>query len=180
MAYFLIAAAAIMRLMPHLPNFAPIAAIALFGGTYLDKKYALVIPLAAMLISDIFLGFAEFWVTISIYLSFLIIGLLGIWLRKHKNPINLIAASLTGSLLFFILTNFAVWAATGWYSKNLAGLLKCYLMAIPFFRNTVLGDLFYVAILFGLYELVNFLILRRLQWKKAKLLIYQKKISKSE
>jgi len=158
MAYFFVLAAVILRLIPHLPNFAPIAALALFGGTYLNKKYALILPLTAMFISDIFLGFASFWVSFSVYFSFVLIGFLGLWLKKNKTPSNIIGASLTGSVLFFIITNFAVWVATPWYSKNWEGLIKCYWLAIPFFRNTILGDLFYVGVLFGLYELINYLI----------------------
>jgi len=161
MAIFFIIATVILRLIPHLPNFAPIAALALFGGTYLNKKYALLIPLLAMFFSDYFIGFAEVWVTFSIYLSFFLIGLIGLWLRNHRKLPNIAGASLAGSILFFIITNFAVFAATPWYPKTFQGLVQCYTMAIPFFRNTVLGDLFYVGAMFGLYELVLFIIRRR-------------------
>jgi hypothetical protein len=154
MVYFLIIAAALLRLIPHLPNFAPIAAIALFSAVYLNKKYALIIALCAMLISDAFLGFADFWVTISVYGSFLLIGLLGFWLKKNKNAQNLIGASLSASIIFYLLTNFAVWAGTGWYPKTISGLILCYEMAIPFFRNTIFGDLFYCGVLFGVYEVI--------------------------
>ncbi len=176
MVWFFIIAGILLRLVPHPPNFAPIAALALFGGCYLNKKYALVVPLAAMLFSDIFLGFAEFWVMFSVYLSFVLIGFLGLWLKKHKNPTNTVGVTLSGSLLFFILTNFAVWAATGWYSKTFHGLIQSYWMAIPFFKNTILGDLFYVGVMFGLYELINYLIARRLLWQKQNLKSYQRPI----
>ena len=129
-----------------------------------------------MFIADIFLGFAEFWVILSVYLSFALIGLLGLWLRKRKNVTNTVGATLSGSLLFFIISNFAVWIATPWYSKTFQGLVQCYWMAIPFFRNTILGDLFYVGVMFGLYELVNYLILRRLLWQKVNLKNFQNKI----
>jgi len=150
-----------LRLLPHLPNFAPIAALGLFGGTYLNKKYALLVPLLAMLFSDYFIGFAPFWITFSVYFSFFLIGLLGLWLKNHKNLSNIIGASLFGSVLFFIITNFAVWAATPWYAKDLSGLTQCFLLAIPFFRNTILGDLFYVGVMFGLYELVLIITVKR-------------------
>lgn len=176
MAWFFIIAGALLRLIPHAPNFAPIAALALFGGCYLNKKYAIIVPLAAMFIADIFLGFAEFWVTVSVYLSFASIGLLGLWLRKHRNVTNTVGVTLTGSLLFFVITNFAVWAATPWYSKTFQGLVKCYLMAVPFFKNTILGDLFYVGVMFGLYELVNYSTSRRLLWQKVSLKNFQTKI----
>ena len=161
MAYFFIAAAIILRLIPHLPNFAPIAALALFGGTYLNKKYALLVPILAMLISDSIIGFASFWVTFSVYFSFLLIGLLGIWLRKHKTLANVIGVTLLGSVLFYLITNFAVWALTPWYPKNWAGLSQCYIFALPFFRNTILGDLFYVSTMFGLFELVQLLMRKK-------------------
>ncbi len=161
MAIFFIIAAVILRLIPHLPNFAPIAALGLFGGTYLNKKYALLVPLGAMLISDYFIGFASFPVTFSVYFSFFLIGLIGLWLRRHKNLSNIIGATLAGSILFFVITNFAVWAATPWYPKNLAGLEQSYFLALPFFRNTILGDLFYVSTMFGLFELVQLIVRKK-------------------
>ncbi len=156
MAIFFIIAAVVLRLVPHLPNFAPIAALGLFGGVYLNKKYALAVPLVAMFFSDYFLGFAEFWVTFSIYSSFLLIGLIGLKLRNHKKLPYIFGATLAGSIIFFVLTNFAVWVATPWYPKTLQGIISCYTLAIPFFRNTILGDLFYVGSIFGLYEFALF------------------------
>jgi len=160
-AIFFIIAAVILRLIPHLPNFAPIAALGLFGGVYLNKKYALLVPLLAMLVSDYFIGFAELPVTISIYFSFFLIGLIGLWLKNHKNFSNIFGATLAGSILFFVITNFAVWAATPWYTKTWQGFLECYILAVPFFRNTILGDLFYVGTMFGLYELVLFIVKKK-------------------
>src|SRR3989344_5782363 len=87
------------RLLPHLPNFAPIAAMALFGGAYLNRKYAIVIPLVAMFLSDIFIGFYSPAVMTSVYGSFALVGLLGVWLKKRKNPGNVIAAAIGSSLL---------------------------------------------------------------------------------
>lgn len=161
MAYFLIFIGVILRLIPHPPNFAPISAISLFGAAHLRRKYAFIIPLLAMFISDVIIGFASFWVTISVYLSFVIIGLMGRWLKKRKNLPNIIGVSLTSSLLFFIITNFAVWASTPWYGKNIQGLVKCYWMAIPFFKNTLLGDLVYVGAMFGLYKLIKLFVSRK-------------------
>lgn len=156
MAIFFVLEAVILRLIPHAPNFAPIAALALFGGVYLDRKYALLIPLLGMFFSDLYIGFAPLWVTFSVYGSFLFIGLIGLWIRKHKNTGNIIGATLFGSIIFYLVTNFAVWVATPWYSKDISGLISCYYLALPFFRNTLLGDLFYVGVMFGLYELVLF------------------------
>lgn len=168
MPYFFILLGVILRLLPHPPNFAPIAGLALFGGTYLDKKNALLVPLLAMFFSDVYLGFAPIWVTFSVYLSFFLIGLIGLWLKNHKKLPFVAGASLAGSILFFIVTNFVVWAATPWYPKNWAGISECFLLAIPFFRNTLLGDLFYVSVFFGAYELVCCWKKSILNWRKAR------------
>lgn len=144
--------AIVLRLMPHPANFAPIAAMALFGGVYLNKKYALIVPLAAMFLSDIFLGFHN--TMLFVYGSFLLTGVVGLWLRKHKTLPVVAGATLLSSLLFFLITNFGVWLVGGLYPKTFAGLVNAYFYAIPFFRNTVIGDLFYVGLFFGSYELL--------------------------
>lgn len=162
MAFFFIIAAVILRLVPHLPNFAPIAAMALFGGTYLNKRYALGIPILVMLVSDYFIGFYNPWIMFSVYGSFIVIGLIGLWLKNHKTLPNIIGASLFGSIIFFLLTNLAVWMVPhSMYAHNLQGLLQSYIMGLPFFRNTLMGDLFYVATMFGLYEMVLWFTVRR-------------------
>ena len=160
-ALFLIFLGAIFRLLPHPPNFAPIAAIALFGGVYFSKKIALILPILAMLISDYFLGFYQFSLMAFVYLGFLITVFLGIYLKKNKKWYAVLGGSLFASILFFLLTNFGVWAFTGWYQKSFQGLIECYTMAIPFFRNTMSGDLFYVILFFGAFELVRVLISRK-------------------
>jgi hypothetical protein len=140
-------------------NFAPITAMALFSGVYLDRKFAFIIPIAALLISDAFIGFYDglWWV----YGAFALIGLTGIQLRKHlesksagAKALYVYLTTLGSSVIFFIVTNFGVWLSGYLYEMNLNGLIKCYVMAIPFFRNTVAGDLFYVTVMFGVYELI--------------------------
>lgn len=155
LAFLFVFGGAALRLLPHPPNFAPIAAIALFGGVYLSKKFALAIPILAMLVSDVFLGFYEPLLMVSVYGSFVLCGLVGSWLRRRKKWYTLLGGSLACSVLFFVITNFAVWAFTPWYEKTLAGFVQCYIMALPFFRNTLLGDVFYVTVFFGTYELVR-------------------------
>jgi hypothetical protein len=118
-----------------------------------------------MLISDIFIGFYEPLLMISVYGSFVLCGLIGLWLKKRKKWYTVTGGSVLGSVLFFIITNFAVWAFTPWYEKTLAGLIQCYTMALPFFRNTLLGDLFYVGVFFGVYELVRMWICKKYQLK---------------
>ena len=156
LAVLLIAFAALSRFLPHPANFAAIAAMALFGGVYLDKRYAFIVPMVAMLVSDYFLGFHS---TVPfVYGSFLLTGLIGLWLKGHKKLGWVVGASVTSSVLFFVITNFGVWLmgmhpfGTGGYSQNFAGLIECYVVAIPFFRNTIVGDLLYVGVLFGIYE----------------------------
>jgi hypothetical protein len=149
----LILAAALSRLLPHPPNFTPIAAIALSSAVYFDKRFAFIIPLAAMLISDLFLGFhtGMAWV----YGSFFAIGGIGLWLRSHKRPLPIAGAALASSVLFFVVTNFGVWLTGTLYPKTLEGLIACYVAAIPFFQNTVAGDLLYTGVLFGLFEVIE-------------------------
>lgn len=145
--------AAALRLAPHPPNFAPIAAMALFGGAYFNRGYAFLVPIVAMLASDLFIGFYSPVVMGSVYGSFILAGLIGLWLKKRKSPRNVILAAIGSSVLFFLITNFAVWLG-GWYPRSLTGLIECYTLALPFFRNTILGDLFYTGVFFGGYELV--------------------------
>ncbi len=161
----------LLRLVPHIPNFAPISAMALFGGVYLKKKYAITIPLVAMILSDYLLlyinpfrskifDFSHFYplsamfhsTTIYVWGSFLISGLIGIWMRNKKSPSNVVFSSLAGSIQFFLITNFGVWA-TGMYSRGMDGLIQSYIMGIPFFKWTLFGDLFYTSMFFMAYEL---------------------------
>ena len=141
------------RLFPHPPNFAPVAAISLFSGFYF-RRYFIFMPVFIMLISDIFIGFYDWKLMAVVYFSFILIGFIGILMRKNKSVLSLISYSLLGSILFFILTNLAVWFFSSWYPHNFHGLVECYAMAIPFFKNTLLGDLFYASVIFGCYELL--------------------------
>ncbi|MGH2575927.1 MAG: DUF6580 family putative transport protein [Ignavibacteria bacterium] len=158
-AILLILFAALSRLIPHPPNFAPIVAIALFSGVYLDKKYAFIVPIIAMLISDAIIGFHSgmIWV----YGSFVIIAFLGLWLKSRKSAAGskkfgyIFGTALVSSVIFFIITNFGVWTS-GFYGLDFKGLVECYAMAIPFFKNSVAGDVFYVALMFGIYEIVKY------------------------
>lgn len=140
------------RFIPHPANFAPITAIALFGARYLPKKFAFILPIGIMLISDLFFGFygAEMF---FVYGSFALTGVIGLINRHQKISSAIPVASLSSSVLFFIITNFGVWLTTTMYAKNLIGLQSCFIAAIPFFRNTLLSDLFYTAIFVGGYEI---------------------------
>jgi len=146
--------AAFVRLLPHPPNFAPIAAMALFGGAYFSKKtFAFIIPLEAMFLTDMIIGIYSYaWI---VYLSFAVIVVLGIVMLKKVSVKNLILASVTASVSFFAITNFGVWALGTLYPKTPAGLMASYTAAIPFFQNSLIGDLFFVGVMFGVYELVK-------------------------
>lgn len=145
----IIIVAVLLRLLPHPPNVAPIAAMALFGGVYLNKKYALIVPLVALFLSDIFLGFYSGM--LFVYGSFFLTGLIGLWLKKHTSVPTIILASIGSSLLFYLITNFGVWATGTMYPRSFGGLLESYTMGLPFLRNTFLGDLGYVTLFFCVY-----------------------------
>ena len=140
--------------MPHAWNFAPIIAIALFAGVYLGKNYAISLPIIAMLVGDFFIGFYDWRLGLAVYGSYMVIGLLGLVIKKHKCLETVIAGSIVAPVIFFIVTNWAVWQFSPWYAKSIAGLIQCYSLALPFFKNTLLGNLFYVFVLFGAYEAV--------------------------
>jgi hypothetical protein len=145
----LILMAAISRILPHPDNFTPVAAIALFGGAHFSRKYALLVPILAMLVSDFFLGFhSTMW---AVYLSMAIIGGIGMLIAQNQSIAKVFGATLIGSILFFLITNFAVWYGASFYPQNISGLIACYEAGIPFFRNTMLGDFCYSGILFGSY-----------------------------
>jgi len=158
-AFVLIFGAAMSRMVPHVPNFTPLAAIALFGGFYFDRKFAFIAPLAAMLVSDYFIGFSNDWM--FVYGSLLAIGAMAVALQSRKSAAVVAGTTVASSLLFFVVTNFGVWAMQGWYPKTAAGLVECYAMALPFLRNSAAGDAFYVAAMFGVYELVSMLVGKR-------------------
>jgi len=137
------------RLLDYPPNFTPIAAISLFAGYYFKSKWVFILPLSILLISDVFIGFYDFKIMFAVYLCFAIIPFLGFLIKGKNKAGKTILASLSGSVLFFVITNFAVWFFGSWYSHDINGLTQCFTMAIPFFRNTLTGDLFFSGAVFG-------------------------------
>ena len=154
-AYFLVLLGALLRVLPHPANFAPIGALALFGGVYLNRKAALVVPLAAMIVSDLFLGFDSWSARLTIYATFLAMTAVGLWVKNHKNVYTVAGASLLGSVLFFLVTNLPFVHASSLYPYTLDGTILSYINGLPFLKYTLLGDLFYTAVFFGTYELVK-------------------------
>jgi hypothetical protein len=151
-AFILITLGIAARFLPHPANFAPIGAIAIFSGIYLPKKWAIILPLAAMFFSDLFIGFYAWPIMLSVYVSFIIMGVIGLAVRKNKKLSTILGGTILGSVIFYLVTNGAVWAFGSLYPPTASGLLQSYYMAIPFFRNSLLGDLFYIGVLVGAYE----------------------------
>lgn len=164
-AIFFVLIGVALRLIPHAPNFSPITAIALFGGVYFSKKIALILPVVAILASDIFIGFYDIKIMAAVYGSFAFCTILGFWLKNNKKWHTILGAAVFSSVIFFIATNFAVWAFSPWYVKTVSGLVHCYIMALPFFRNSLLGDIFFSAVFFGAYELVKVLVRKKFEAK---------------
>ena len=134
------------RLVPHLPNFTPVLALAIFGGAYLSNRIiALSIPILAMFLSDLIIGFHS--QIYAVYVTIIVLSLLGNMI-KTKNIKNLAITGFAGSLIFFMITNFSVWLSGGLYPLTINGLLECYIMAIPFFHNTLISTLLFLGILF--------------------------------
>ena len=160
----IILVAAICRLFPHAPNFTPLAAIALFSGAYISNRLlAVAMPIVAMLLSDALMGFNG-WVfteqVVTVYATYTLIALAAFALRNNKSAIRVGLGSLSASIFFFITTNFATWMggyfhSPALYPMNGFGLTECFTAAIPFFQNTLAGDLFYSSVLFGAFYLAQ-------------------------
>ena len=166
----IILAAALSRLLPHAPNFAPIGALGIFGGTTVkDKKYAFIFPLGALLISDIILqsftstsGFYG-WEQIFVYAAVTLTTFLATRIKK-ANAANILLACVWTGIIFFLLSNFGVWVAHLYYPHSFAGLMQCYGQALVFYHNdlfsnfainSIAGNVFFSALMFGAYALVK-------------------------
>lgn len=148
---FLISFGFIARLMDLPPNFSPIASIALFSGFYFRKKAFFLLPVVILFISDLILGFYQWELMMSVYVSFVAILFVGKLIEKRTN-LKLLFVSLFAAVIFFLVTNTSVWFFTPWYEKSLEGLLLCYNLALPFFRNTLFGNLFFTFTIFMIYD----------------------------
>ncbi|MEI7895774.1 MAG: DUF6580 family putative transport protein [bacterium] len=162
--FSVILVAALLRLLPHWPNFTPIAAMALFAGTYFDRKqFAFAIPIAAMFISDLVIGLHANMP--AVYMSFAITVLIGIAIRKKVNVGSVVLASFSSAVIFFLITNFSSWIASPFYPQTSAGLAECYIAGLMFFRDTtnglsffmndLLGTTFFSAVFYGAFYLVQ-------------------------
>jgi hypothetical protein len=160
----IIFAAAALRLLPHWPNFTPVAAMALFGGVYFSRKYlAFLVPGVAMLLSDLVLGFHSSMP--AVYTAFALTVFIGMFVARKPKFVNIAGAAVLSTILFFLITNFSSWLINPIYPKNFGGLLESYIaglvflndgnVGISFFMNSLLGDLFYTGLLFGIFYLAR-------------------------
>lgn len=153
-AYFFILFGALLRVAPHAANFAPIGAIALFSGAYLPKKHAALATLGAMVVSDVMIGFDSLQSRLIIYAALMVSVGIGFWMREDKAFTRIVAGSMLGSVVFFLVTNLVFVFPEPLYAMTWAGQMQSYINGLPFFRNTVLGDLFYTSLFFGAYEAI--------------------------
>jgi hypothetical protein len=160
---FIVLAAAATRLLPHPPNLTAMTALALFGASHFhDRRLAVGIPLLVMALSDLVLGLHWNWDFRAVqghmwvqYASFLGIVAMGFLLRESRGALRVGTVALSSSVMFFLVTNLGEWAFQPWYPKTLEGLAASYVAGIPFFRNTLVGDLAYTALLFGGFALLE-------------------------
>ena len=162
----LIVLAALTRILPHPPNVTPIGGMALFGAAYFGRKYlAVMLPILVLWFSNLFLdnvvygayyeGFTWFS-NPAVFIGFLLIVGLGWLMLKKVSPLRLLGASLGASVVFFLVSNLGVWLQGVTYPFSFSGLISCYAAGLPFFRSTVLGDLFFVSVLFGTFEWLQY------------------------
>ncbi len=150
----IIFALALFRLLPHWPNVSPVAAMALFGGAYfVDRRMAFIVPFVALFLSDLFLGLHNSM--IFVYTGFALTVMIGFMLQKRVTITNTAFAVVASSVLFFLLTNFGAWLTSGLYAKTAEGLMQAYVAGIPFFQNSLLGNVVYAAVIFGGYHLLQ-------------------------
>jgi hypothetical protein len=165
-------AAAVLHVAAPIPNFTPLFAIAMFGGAYFaNRAVAITLPLAAMLLGDLLFSFLDYVgaargygpqvlsLVPFVYGSFVLTVLLGMWIRRrHHAPVAIAAGALASSVLFFIVSNFGAWAVFDFYPKTVAGLVDCYIAAIPFFRYTLASNALFTVVLFGGFALAQRLV----------------------
>ena len=146
------------RLLPHLPNATPIAALAFIGSTYFGRKTAILLPLAVLFITDAIIGFYSLGIMVSVYASFTLIAILSWYAQKQKCILTRGYMIMFGSVSFFIITNATVWWLSPWYEKSLSGLLYSYELGLPFLRNMLLGDVVYTFTLLGTFATIPYFI----------------------
>ena len=156
LALFLVALCVVMRLLPHMSNFSPVAAAALFAGATLNRRWlAVAVPIVAMLASDAFIGSYGWRMMTVVYGALALPAVIGMLIRGWRTSTVAIGGAFASTLTFFAITNFAVWALSTLYAPDLRGLLECYVAALPFLKYTAAGDLFWSIALFGGWALLR-------------------------
>ncbi len=150
------------RLLPHLWNMTPMLAIALFSTTYLGFYYSFAISILIMGVSDFFIGFYDWRVMLAVYGSFILGALIGLFIQKNKTVATIFLSTCGASLIFFLVTNFAVWEFGTMYVHSFVGLTQSYVMGIPFFKDSLVGDLMYTGVFFGAFEAIRFFSLNKI------------------
>ncbi len=154
LAFSLVALLALSRLIPHPPNFTPILGMAVFSGAIISKRIiAYLVPLAAMLLSDLYLGFHASMPII--YFSLALCVLVGTFIEARVSILNSFLSICFGVILFFLITNFVVWYGSGMYEYSISGLMNCYFMGLPFVQNTFISSILYGMGAFLIYDIVN-------------------------
>lgn len=154
-AGMLVAVGVAGRLIPHIPNATPITALAFVAGMSLRRYWAVLVPVLAVFLSDLLIGLYDWKIMLSVYGSYVLIGTVT-WMASTWGTDRHMALALgMSSVLFFLITNTAVWAFSPWYEKNMAGLMYAYELGIPFFRNMLIGDVLYVAVFIGFAEFIT-------------------------
>jgi len=152
MHYLILLLAALLRLIPHPYNITPIGSIGLFAGTWCDKRIAWLIPLIPLFIGDAITGFYNPLIMVFVYAGFALSAVVGRLLLSQKRTFTRFGSAVfLGSLIFYLLSNFPVWIV--YYPNTLAGLIECYVMAIPYFGNSLVGNSMFTLLIFGLHYL---------------------------
>lgn len=169
--------AAMSRLIPHMQNFSPVCALGLFGAAHFDKKWkALLIPIAATLLSDVFISqfihsnHPFFYIGIEWqYISYFLIVLIGFRLFKKVNALTVTGGIVASTLVFYLVTNLGCWPGNPIYTQDMNGLMTCMIAGLPFVKGTLMSNLVYSVLLFGGYALLQnrFEILRSNQLVQA-------------
>ena len=167
MIYLIVALAVAARFIPGASNFSPVYAALLFGGVYLKKRDSIWFPIVLLAASDFLLNSLVYntpfqWTQSFNWVGFAAIAMIGWWLQKRISVGNVLAASIAGPTVFFLISNFAVWLGGGLYPPTLGGLETCFVAAVPFYGNSLVSGVLFSGILFGAYELY----LKRMQVRR--------------
>ena len=148
LALIIISFGILSRIVVHMPNFTPVLSMAFLGGMYLKGRQAVLLPLALMVISDLIIGFYP-WMVMT-WGCIILVSLLGLWFKDRKNVVSILGGSIASAVVFFVVSNFGAWLSL--YPHTTDGLRQCYILAIPFFRSTLVSSVAYSLVFYAGYE----------------------------